>query len=103
MEMSENSNLPKPSAVVIDSDIACGIPAIDEITRAKTERLDRHGVVDDLENPPSKRIKSSPSKDIESDGLDSSTNPEDGVGRRERQKGVAPIKAESVTLKIACW
>lgn len=79
-------------------------PAIEEATRAKTEKIDRHDLMDNRENPPSKRIKPSPSGNIEPEGPASSTQPEEGLTRRERQKGVAPIKVESVCSQSPrCW
>lgn len=103
MDMNKNSDLSTPSASVADSHIAHEIPAIDEVASAKIEKLDRHGTIDHLETPPSKRIKSSPSKNIELNGRAPPTQPEEGAARRERQKGVAPIKAESVIFQLTSW
>ena len=57
------------------------------VTRA--EKLERHGLEDTVEESPAKRIKLEPAN-----GSESKIVP----APRERQKGVASIKAESVAL-----
>ena len=95
MDVLNLSDHPTPSGVVVASDLAREIPVIDEVISTKIEKLDKHGSIDDLEDPPSKRIKSSPSKDVvELDRTVTSTQPVEGAVIRDRQKGVAPIKAE---------
>lgn len=102
MEISNLPDLPTPSAVMIDSDVAHDIPVIEEVTSTKIEKLDQHGSIDDLEDPPSKRIKSSPSNDVvELDARVASKESVQGTAIRERQKGVAPIKAEFAIFQIS--
>ena len=55
----------------------------------KAEKFERHAAADDFEESDAKRVK----LDIEDD-IDGSN---ETATRRERQKGVAPIKAESVS------
>lgn len=93
--MHQNSDGPTSPA------IAHEVPAIDETISGKIVKLDRHGATDDIENPPSKRIKSSSSDNTELSELAPSIQPAESVPKRERRKGVAPIKAESVTVYTA--
>ena len=100
MEIFETSMPSTMSALAEDADITHETLSIQDLTVAKSEKLDRHGPVDHPENPPSKRIKPGPTETetehIQVAGLGSSTRPEEDLSRRERQKGVAPIKAEWV-------
>ena len=54
----------------------------------KAEKFERHAAADDFEESSAKRVKLDVGDDVGSR--------EEPATRRERQKGVAPIKAESV-------
>lgn len=56
----------------------------------KAEIIERHGVTDDVDKSPSKRIKLE-----HSDAVEERSN---GLSKSERQKGIAPIKAELVHI-----
>lgn len=64
-------------------------PMEEDSAVTKAEKLERHGLEDTVEESPAKRIKLEPENGSE---LEKATAP------RERQKGVAPIKAESVAF-----
>ena len=57
---------------------------------AKAEKIERHGADDEFHDSATKRVKIDPSASQE--------NGDDGVTKSERQKGVAPIKSESVQM-----
>lgn len=101
MELSKISDHPTPAVVVVDSDSAHEIPVNDEVAGTKIETVDKHGAIDHPENPPPKRIKSSLSKNVEVKGPAAATQPAEGAVIRERRKGIAPIKAESVKFEIS--
>ena len=101
MEMSNISDYPTPEILVVDSDFAHEIPANDEVASTKIETVDKHGAIDHPENPPPKRIKSSLSKNVELEGPAAAKQPAEGAVIRERRKGIAPIKAESVKFEIS--
>lgn len=54
----------------------------------KAEKIEQHGTTDSGEEPSSKRVKVEPSNDFETQ--------QEAPAQNERQKGVTPIKAESV-------
>lgn len=60
------------------------IPTTGDSAVTKAEKFERHGIADDVDLSPSKRRKLDPESVIQ------------GSTRSERQKGVAPIKKESV-------
>ena len=60
------------------------IPLTEDSAVTRAEKLERHGIANDVEESPSKRRK-----------LDSEIGSQ-GPTRSERQKGIAPIKKESV-------
>ena len=62
------------------------LPGDSAVTKA--EKLERHVATVNTEEPSSKRIKLDSNKSVETDKA--------GLGRSERRKGVAPIKAEWV-------
>lgn len=93
MESLENSERSDASTLIGNGDV------FDEVTMAKIEKLDRHGPIDDHENPPSKRVKPGSNEHVELSGPGPSTPLEDSQPRRERQKGIAPIKPESVFFR----
>ncbi|KAL8957023.1 MAG: hypothetical protein Q9183_006165 [Haloplaca sp. 2 TL-2023] len=57
---------------------------------AKAEKTERHGAENDFHESATKRLKI--------DNSASQENGDDGVTKSERQKGVAPIKPESVEM-----
>lgn len=57
----------------------------------KAERIERHGTTDSGEEPSSKRVKLEPSGELELR--------KEAPARSDRQKGVTPIKAESVAFQ----
>ena len=57
---------------------------------AKAEKIERHGNGQDVNDPPTKRIKLDVSAGLETRAQ--------APTKSERRKGVAPIKAESVSL-----
>lgn len=107
MEIFEDSMPSTSSAFAENADIAHETLSNQDVTVAKSEKLDRHGPVDHPEDPPSKRIKPAPTETetehVQVAGLGSSAQPEEGLPRRERQKGVAPIKAEWVFSQSYCY
>lgn len=60
------------------------VPITEDSAVTKAEKIERHGIAHGVEESPSKRRKLV------------SENGEQGPTRSERQKGVAPIKKESV-------
>ncbi len=84
--LEPNSELEEPSATsAVNSTVH---PQTDQITEdsavTKAEKYERHGIADSVEESPSKRRRLDP-------------RVEDGPTKSERQKGVAPIKAESAS------
>lgn len=78
----------EPAEKLAESSIsdAANVNQTDDAAVTKAEKYERHGVADGVETSPSKRRK-----------LDMTlANEEQGPTRSERQKGVAPIKSESV-------
>ena len=66
-------------------------PEDEDSAVTKAEKFERHAASGHFEEPPSKRVKLEPNSDtLEGDP---------GPTKSERQKGVAPIRAESVFLR----
>ena len=63
-------------------------PMTEDSATTKAEKFERHGVADGIEESPSKRRK------VDAEAKDELRGPT----RSERQKGVAPVKAESECL-----
>ncbi len=72
-----------PQQVVMEEDTAV----------TKAAKIERHGLEDGIEESSAKRIRLEPS-------IGSQSQPA-AQTKKERPKGVAPIKAESVTLDIS--
>lgn len=64
-------------------------PLEEDSAATKAEKIERHFIEDTSEEPPTKRVK-----------LESNEQVLEAQTKTERQKGVAPIKAESVNLDI---
>ena len=96
MESLENSEPVISSALPGDANIVHDTPKVQGAASDKAEKLARHDPVENLEKPPSKRMKPGLSESNELNPLGSSPQSEAGALKNERQKGVAPIKAELV-------
>ena len=71
-------------------------PLEEDSAITKAEKIGRHAIEDSPEEPPTKRVK------LESTELVLELElQEEAQTRTERQKGVAPIKAESVNLDMS--
>jgi hypothetical protein len=96
MEVPGISNPCTVPPVAEHTSIAHQVPSIQEVAVAKTEKLDRHGPMAALESSPSKRVKPGPTTGLESEEPNSTIEVGQTPAKNERQKGVAPIKEESV-------
>lgn len=70
-------------------------PLEEDSAAAKAEKIERHIIEDTSEEPPTKRVKLESNEQVFELELQ-----EEAQTKTERQKGVAPIKAESVNLDI---
>ncbi len=95
-EVLEMSNPCIGSPVAESTSIAHEVSPLQEVAGAKTEKLDRHGPMGGLESSPSKRLKPGPTAGVDREEPNSSIELGQTLAKNERQKGVAPIKAESV-------
>lgn len=96
MNVPESSTAHTISPLAENTSIAQEKSFIQEVAITKTEKLNRHGPMGGLDSSPSKRLKPGPIADLEPEGLKSSIEGGRTPTKTERQKGVAPIKAESV-------
>lgn len=88
-----NASLKPASAPAILEKIVHPQKAMEDEDSAvtKAEKLERHAISNEIEEPPSKRTKLDPVDDVVPLDL--------GPTKSERQKGVAPIRPESVCLR----